>query len=437
MNGLVRIVVACCALAVNSLAAADTFWIGVNTHLGQNRGSPDATVGQMRQDGVNSFRDEVPRSQIRMVGGQMQMADTLQKISKTIDLAKAAGIEPLISLGYGRAFDDEGRAAFAQYAAFVATTFKGRIKFYEVYNEWNNATNNEKDALSRNPSLTRPEPYAALLKAVYPAIKQADPSAIVLGGSHAGSGAPTWIAGLLKQGAADYMDGLSVHPYVFSRSWVGGDTPEAMLDWIEQVIKLSNELSPGKQVMIYLTELGWPTFEMPTKAFTEDIVAAYLERSYLLMRANYRVRGIWWYSMYDDACEKRNVHMNFGLYQCDTRTPKRALEGMHDITALFRDVTGGQVVVRGKQAWAVQLDGATGSRFALWSPDNSPRTVTVKLQSSGSGAATLRKMGTGQSSGQRVQVGSGTSTVDIDIDGTPTLFAADASGIKMLDVQAK
>ena len=72
--------------------------------------------------------------------------------------------------------DPEHYQDFADFAAAFAAHFKGRIKHVVVWNEPN--LNNEWGMRPVDPTA-----YVALLRAVYPAIKQANPEALILAGA--------------------------------------------------------------------------------------------------------------------------------------------------------------------------------------------------------------------------------------------------------------
>lgn len=89
--------------------------------------------------------------------------------------------------------------AFAAFAAAFAAHFKGRVSAIVIWNEPNLSSE-----WGMRP--VAPAGYAAMLRAVYPAIKQADPGAIVL----AGALAPTLEPAGSAQGLDDrlYLDAL-------------------------------------------------------------------------------------------------------------------------------------------------------------------------------------------------------------------------------------
>ena len=96
----------------------------------------------------------------------------------------------------------------------LAERYKGRVAAYEIWNE----PNLDYEWGNRPPD---PAGYVALLKAVYPRVKEADPDALVVtaGLATAGEGGPGAMGDLIylqrmyEAGAKDYFDVLGSHPY--------------------------------------------------------------------------------------------------------------------------------------------------------------------------------------------------------------------------------
>jgi polysaccharide biosynthesis protein PslG len=102
-----------------------------------------------------------------------------------VSAAQGAGLKVLFSVVAAPSWAANPGAKFpknpsdaAAFFSAMATHFKGRVQAYEVWNEENFAT-------EVGPGNINAGNYVELLKAVYPAIKAADPAAIVV------SGAPT------------------------------------------------------------------------------------------------------------------------------------------------------------------------------------------------------------------------------------------------------
>src|SRR6266404_2714453 len=97
----------------------------------------------------------------------------------------------------------ESVAAYAHWAAAAATHFHGRQVLWEIWNEPNI------DFWSPKPNA---EQYTALALAACKAIRQAEPTATVIG--PASSGFPwEFLEVFLKSGVLEYLEAVSVHPY--------------------------------------------------------------------------------------------------------------------------------------------------------------------------------------------------------------------------------
>lgn len=122
--------------------------------------------------------------------------------------------------GRGGVLTEEGRQGFAAFAAAAAAHYKGQPILWEVWNEPNVRTFWRKDGTHNTVEFA--EEYTALVKAVVPAMLQADPEAFVLAGSVSNYWEPSyqWTEFCFQKGIlATGIRGWSVHPY-------GVKTPE-------------------------------------------------------------------------------------------------------------------------------------------------------------------------------------------------------------------
>lgn len=203
---------------------------------------------------------------------------------------------------------------YAGFCGVVAARYKGRIAAYQVWNEPN---------LAREWGGQAPSPagYAALLKACYQAIKQADPSAIVISAGMA----PTtrddaaampdtrFLEGMYAAGAKAYFDALGAHgagykaPPEKDPGEVANDanyynvgdptcpgTPCRVycfrhVEDLHQV--MVDHGDTGKQVVVL--EFGWTMDPRPDSAYhwhavTEQQQAAYLVGAYQYAKQNWQ-----------------------------------------------------------------------------------------------------------------------------------------------------
>lgn len=95
------------------------------------------------------------------------------------------------------------------------------------------------------------EEYFALLKKAYTAVKAANPDAKVFG-MVTSSANTNWMREVLDMGGAEYLDGISFHPYAWDFS------PEAFnqMTKIENVHNLMEEYGIGDKE-IWISEVGW------------------------------------------------------------------------------------------------------------------------------------------------------------------------------------
>ena len=316
------------APAIEPLKPSDLI-VGVCTHFSQDKGLLPANLRLIRQAGVASIRDEVGWRGLETEKGRLRMPEEWDTFVRR---AAAAGIQPLLILDYGNPFYDggdkpiseEATDAFTRYCEFVVRHFKGVVKHYEVWNEY--------DIKIGSKTAGSAENYAKLIKKVYPRIKAIDPSIVVDGGAMTPSGVRNgWLEKMLAEGSLPYMDAVSIHTYNYSRP--GRErTPEAWAVWMQEVQDLIARYNQGKPAPLYITEMGWPT-QIDKRGATPRTSADFLARMYLLSRSLPFLKGIWWYDFQDDGWSATYNEANFGIVRPDL-TPKPAYYALSAIADL-------------------------------------------------------------------------------------------------------
>lgn len=127
-------------------------------------------------------------------------------------------------------------STYAAIVAYLAQRYGSSLAAIEVWNEPDQV--NEQHFAG--PDKARR--YAAILRAAYPAIKQANPSVTVLGGSLVGSNG-VFLRALYAAGIKGYYDGLAVHFYTLTL---------AALREMHQVQSANGDAAP-----LWLDEFGW------------------------------------------------------------------------------------------------------------------------------------------------------------------------------------
>jgi hypothetical protein len=298
-------------LSAPAQPAEDRFIVGVCSHDLHLRNSRSQGNQLLRDAGIESIRTDAHWAFLERDRDRLKMEPHWNRYLADTE---AQGLDSLFILGYGNRFHGDGkkprsepvRAAFNRYVAFVAQQFRGRIKHYEVWNEWD--AENPTD-----PQFT--QDYARLIVDAAGIIRQHDPSAKVLAGAVTTEGIESGFAlRLIEAGVMQSIDGLSLHPYVHCRGR-GKNTPEAWIEWLATVdLELSQ--AAGQPVPLYLTEMSWPAYQ-GSCGIDESQQAAYLARSFFLVKTLPNVRGYWWYDLRNDGTDKREREHNFGLLRQD------------------------------------------------------------------------------------------------------------------------
>lgn len=183
-------------------------------------------------------------------------------------------------------------AAFARFASAVVTRYRDRVRFWQVWNE------------PENVRYWQPQPdpaaYAALLRAAYPAIKSADPNAVVLSAGVV----PTnigFLRAIADNGAWGSFDILAVHPYVDPFSPENGQIGAGDVSAVKTLVE-----SLGRKP-IWATEFGWSTgpADRDPRGVDEETQASFLVRASTLLRAA-GIEKIIWYNLKDT--EPRNLY---------------------------------------------------------------------------------------------------------------------------------
>jgi hypothetical protein len=128
--------------------------------------------------------------------------------------------------------------AAARFFAFLAQRYGTKLAALEV---WNEPDQSNEHYFAGPEKAVR---YAALLRAAYTAIKQANPAVTVLGGSLVGSNG-VFLRALYAAGIKGYYDGLAVHFYTLTLAALRG---------FHQV-----QLANGDSTRLWLDEFGWST----------------------------------------------------------------------------------------------------------------------------------------------------------------------------------
>lgn len=297
----------CLAGASAYASAAEPFVVGIGRSIND---SAEATAA-MSSLGVRSMRVDAPWASIETAPGRYRVPAWLEE---AVDSARAHDIEPLLILAYGHPLygtdkprSDSAREAFARYAAFLVRHFEGRVRWYDLWNEW--------DAHTGRTTPGTADDYVTLARRVYPAVKRADRRAMLLSGGITPYGIERgFIERFIELGGLDYVDGVSLHPYNYLERTA--NIPEAAIAEVDRIHALT--VAAGTERPVYVTEMGYPAFA-GRGGVDRNTAAEYLSRFMLLAATRPHIGGVWWYCLRDQGTDPANERHTFGVYDAQWR----------------------------------------------------------------------------------------------------------------------
>jgi hypothetical protein len=196
----------------------DQMRLGAQTHNAQGW-DKDTSTSQLQNAGLSVARDELYWAAIETSAGTYTFTEPAYAYVATyasagIDLLWTADFFNSLYDSGNTPYSNTGQTAFANYVAAVLGHYPS-IKTVEVWNEINGGT-----WTTGTFATDKPGYYKSLLQAVYPAAKAARANVTVLGGATVYIASPFWQS-LKDNGALDYMDAVSIHPYDDLSTWEG------------------------------------------------------------------------------------------------------------------------------------------------------------------------------------------------------------------------
>jgi hypothetical protein len=261
---------------------------------------------------------------------------------------------------------DEGRRAFASWAAAAVTHFRGHGFRWEIYNEPN--------------AFWQPRPnteaYIKLALAASEAIAEADPDEKMIGPASAVVD-PPFLEACFRAGLLNYWWAVSIHPYRQT-------DPETAANDLRDVRLLIRKYAPlGKRIPMLISEWGYSSLWAGTD---ENKQAALLARSWLTALANDVPLTIW----YDwrDGSDPKDALTHFGLVAppapvaAGTKPnspfrPKPAYDAARTLTQVLGDFQfNKRLVLQREGDYALLFTNGADIRLAVWTTQ-SPHSATI------------------------------------------------------------
>jgi polysaccharide biosynthesis protein PslG len=279
----------------------------------------DAALDEMQAMGVNTVRIGIPWAGINPIPGyyDWSQSDYLINAADERGMGILAVIvttpsyvqNPAAPGFYSEPTSPEG---FGEFAGLAAERYAGMVGAYEIWNEPNAAP------------FYGPEPdpagYTELLQAAYPAIKAADPDALVVGGVVGSTvtyenftlNPVTFVDEMYAAGAQGYFDALSFHPYQYTTPFsAGGYHPDSPINQLADIHDLMVANGDADK-LVWASEYG-----QPTAVSSEAEQAAYLEDMLTTWRTIDYTGPAFIYTLEDDLTGSTNPDDTFGLIRDD------------------------------------------------------------------------------------------------------------------------
>ena len=408
--------------------------LGVNTFLEQEAdvNKQRETLQMIKDAGIGWIRQQFPWEDIEepskgMYWDEKYGQSSWNKYDNIVNLANQYGIQMIVRLDLppkwahpGNPWPQSPPDNFNDYGDFVYTVvsrYKGKVKFYQLWNEPNLATewgNKSVDAKA----------YVQLLKVGYQRAKEADPNCVILSAALAPTIEQSWRAmddqiylqQMYDAGAKDYFDILSVQAYGL-RS--GPDDHRLTL----RDVNFSRPLL-DRQIMvkngdaskpIWASEMGWNaqppsvTAEPIFGRVSEQLQAQYTVRAFQRAAEEWPwmgVMNIWFFKRADDH-EKDQPFYYFRMVE-----PDFATHPVYDAVKALG--TAPPAIHRGyfqEDDWVLQYRGS-------WTQVNAPQASLGGMKQTNDAGASIAGTFEGTDLTLVVPKGPGFDAAYVEIDGS-------------------
>ncbi len=287
--------------AVLSFLAWDHPWNG--NMYGQRR-DIERAADLMREAGVGFVRVDFYWQDIEPARGDFRFG----RYDAIVDTLRSRGINVLGILHYSADWASScgawncaprDNADFTSYATAVMTRYKGKVGYWEVWNEPDSRIYWEpQDGLQR---------YVTLLKDVYIAAKRVDPGIKILNGGLAGGLAA--VNRLYDAGAGGYFDIMNIHVF---EAPVHKGAIHAVCAYARLTHRVMTRKGDGDK-KIWITEIGCPGVPFGTTK------SAKLKNWWAGRNPSEKDQALWVRSVYTEVLKDPHVERVFWAFFQDTR----------------------------------------------------------------------------------------------------------------------
>lgn len=244
----------------------------------------------------------------------------MAQYDNAVNLAQQAGAKIIFVVGSSPSWASgssntetppQNPADYAEFIHAMAARYAGRVTAWEIWNEENTPR-----FWSTGPNAAQ---YTTLLKTAYPAVKSADPNALVLFGGTSLS-AYKFISEAYADGAKGSFDVMAVHPYScrapssIVRDSSGNITEDSFLGYrtVHNVMVANGDEKP-----MWFTEFGWSSSTGNSCGVGTAEQAAYVTEAFKLTDQDPYVQVACWYNLRNDywSHDENSVEAQYGLLE--------------------------------------------------------------------------------------------------------------------------
>ncbi len=255
-------------------------------------------LDKMQAAGITWVRIDVSWAAVE-TGKGLRNAGELQKLTRCVDMSRAHGMRVLLLLyetpgwangNAGRSVPPANLTDYADFAASMAQTYKGKVAAWQLWNEEDNALF----------WVGTKQQYVELIRSAHDAIKAKDSSAlVVLGGLTFND--YVYLADLYALGAKGSFDVVATHAYQWVATTPPETAPDSSIYWYRAAATVRQVIvDNGDTAAVWFTEVGWSTHENGPEVtespwatgVSEAIQADYLVRAIHYARSNWPWLGV-------------------------------------------------------------------------------------------------------------------------------------------------
>lgn len=305
-----------CEISLSRKSAAKKDGFGISAHLYESH--VQSTIPLLSDMGTKMLRDECFWKDYEKEKGVYKLDDNYVNY---IDEAVSQGIEPLIILDFGNKLytgsdsdypkTDTQIAAYGEYVYHLVSDLKGKVQYFEVWNEFETSGSGAE--------------YAKILKTAYTRAKAANPNVKIIGLAAAGVNV-NYLDELLaaEPNIGNYMDLISFHLYAM------GNSPESKYFTTQMNYSIRELKNRFADKEIWLTEMGWseseksgnPKIKTDGTRISESQAAKYAVRCILRNDAEWKFSHIFDYTWNDSHDNFLEREANFGKLNSDLSAKK-------------------------------------------------------------------------------------------------------------------